>query len=74
MRDIKDELAKDGIDIGKDAIGKCLEKLGYSRQQNQKLLQVGQPHPQRDEIIAYIYQLQLSVKLMGYPVYQLIKK
>ena len=67
LRDIKDELAKDGIDIGKDAIGKCLEKLGYSRQQNQKLLQVGQPHPQRDEIIAYIYQLTAFCEANGIP-------
>ena len=55
LRDIKDELEKQGINISKDTIGKCLEELGYSRLQNQKMLQVGTPHPNSDEIKNYLY-------------------
>ena len=46
LRKIKDILAeKFHIDISFRSVSSILEKLGYSKQSNQKMLQVGEPHP-----------------------------
>ena len=57
LRDISSILKeKFGIVAGKDVVSRLLEELGYSKQQNQKMLQVGAPHPDRDVQFKYINQ------------------
>lgn len=54
LRDISDELRKRfSIKAGKDVVSRALDELGYSKQANQKLLQVGPVHPGRDEIFKF---------------------
>ena len=42
------------IKVSYRTIGNLLEKLGYSKQTNQKMLQVGTPNPNRNEQFEYI--------------------
>ena len=42
------------IDISHVKIGQIIEKIGYSKQQNQKNLQIGEPHPDRNGQFEYI--------------------
>ena len=51
---ISDQLKERGIPAGKNVVAKMLTELGYSRQQNQKQLQVGKPHPDRDGQFRFI--------------------
>ncbi len=37
------------ISVSPSEVGILLEKEGYSRQNNKKMLQAGKPHPNRDE-------------------------
>ena len=55
LQDIADELEERDYSISKNTVGKIVESLNYSKQQNQKLLQVGEPHPQRDEILDNLF-------------------
>jgi hypothetical protein len=43
-----------GFDVTHDTIGNVLRDMGYSLQQNQKMLQVGAPHPDRNAQFEYI--------------------
>jgi hypothetical protein len=43
-----------GYDIHFTSIGKELDAMGYSRQQNQKMCQIGEQHPDRDAQFRYI--------------------
>lgn len=43
-----------GIEVGKDVIARLIEKLGYSKQRNQKMEQLGEPHPNRDAQFRHI--------------------
>ena len=45
---------KYGIKVSYRTVGDLLEELGYSKQANQKMLQVGTPSPNRNEQFAYI--------------------
>lgn len=55
LRKIADILAeKFNIAVGKDVVARVLKELGYSRQQNQKQLQVGTPHPDRNAQFEFI--------------------
>ena len=45
---------KYGIKVSYRTVGDLLEKLGYSKQTNQKMLQVGTPNPNRNEQFEYI--------------------
>lgn len=56
LRDISDVLKERGIDAGKDVVSRALEELGYSKQTNQKHMQVGKAHPGRDEMFRFINQ------------------
>jgi hypothetical protein len=47
-RKIKQILNKKNYEIGHNVIGNILEELGYSLQLNQKMLQVGEEHPDRN--------------------------
>ena len=48
LRKIQKELEKYSIFIGHVTIGKILEAMGYSKQVNQKLVQVDEPHQDRN--------------------------
>ena len=45
---------KYGIKVSYITVGDLLAKLGYSKQANQKMLQVGTPNPNRNEQFEYI--------------------
>lgn len=55
LRDIADTIkGRFDISISHVKVGRILEQMGYSKQQNQKNLQVGTPHPDRDGQFRYI--------------------
>ena len=54
LRDISEILVKSGYNVSYVTVGKLLEKLGYSKQQNQKMDQVGKPHPNRNDQFLFI--------------------
>jgi hypothetical protein len=54
LRKIEVELNSKGIKIGRTAIAKTLDSMNYSRQQNQKAQQVGEPHPDRNAQFEHI--------------------
>ena len=50
------ELLKEkyGYEVSQNVVSRALDELGYSKQQNQKNLQVGKEHPDRNEQFEYI--------------------
>ena len=54
LRKIESELQSQGIKISYKTIGKILASMGYSKQANQKMLQVGEPHPDRNAQFEHI--------------------
>ena len=54
LRKIQSELEKEDVIVGHVTIGKILEAMGYSKQANQKLLQVDEPHPDRNAQFEHI--------------------
>lgn len=55
LRDISSLLSeKYGIEAGKDIVSRALNELGYSKQINQKMIQVGSRHVDRDAQFQYI--------------------
>ena len=54
LRNLKECLEEKGYEIKHDTVGKILKELGYSLQQNQKMQQLGEPHPDRDEQFRFI--------------------
>lgn len=68
LRDIADEMGRRGIQTNKNAVSEALEELGYSRQKNQKMDQVGEPHPDRDAQFRYINEQASAFLKEGMPV------
>jgi len=68
LRKIQDELEKDNIYIGHVTVGKILDAMGYSKQVNQKNLQFGEPHPDRNAQFEYINSTAASYIESGIPV------
>jgi hypothetical protein len=54
LRKTADKSSEDGIKASHVTVGRILEDNGYSRQANQKTLQVGEPNPNRNEQSEYI--------------------
>lgn len=54
LRNLVAELNGQGYEINKDKVSDLLRKLGYSLQQNQKMKQVGDESPNRDEQFKHI--------------------
>lgn len=54
LRNIEKVLQEKGFEITHDTVGNLLRDMGYSLQLNQKMLQVGEPHPDRDDQFRYI--------------------
>ncbi len=69
LRTIADELAKRyGAQVSHMTVGKILEELDYGKQQNQKMLQIGESHPDRDRQFKYIQWKSDIFVLHGNPV------
>jgi hypothetical protein len=55
LRKIADILKSSyNTDVNYDTVSRILDELEYSKQANQKMLQVGKPHPDRNEQFEYI--------------------
>jgi transposase len=54
LRNIEKTLCEKGFAISHDTVGNVLKEMGYSLRQNQKMLQVGVPHPERNAQFEYI--------------------
>ena len=68
LRKIKLELEKNGVIIGHVTVGKILDNMGYSKQINQKMLQTGEAHPDRNAQFEYINKTANSFLAAGEPV------
>jgi len=68
LRKIKDELKLQRIDISHETVGRILEAMGYSKQSNQKMLQVGEPHPDRNAQFEHINSTAFEYIEAGDPV------
>ena len=68
LRKIKQELEKSGIIVGHVTVGKILQSMGYSKQANQKMLQVGEVHPDRNEQFEHINKTANDYLAAGEPV------
>ena len=57
-QDIADELNnRHGIRVCANTAGRLIEVLGYSKQANKKMDQVGEPHPDRDVQFQYLTRI-----------------
>ena len=68
LRNIEAALHENGYKISHDTIGNLLKDMGYSLQQNQKMLQVGEPHPDRNAQFEYISNKCMEFVRQGQPV------
>lgn len=69
LRTIQEKLAENYNEIiSFRSIGTILEKLGYSKQANQKMLQVGEPHPDRNLQFEFINSKAEQFLKQGLPV------
>jgi hypothetical protein len=68
LRKISNKLfIKYNITISHTKIGEILEDMGYSKQRNKKMLQVGKPHPDRNAQFEYINTTAKAFILAGEP-------
>jgi hypothetical protein len=68
LRKIERELKAQGIDVSHETVGKTLESMNYSRQSNQKMLQVGESHPDRNSQFEHINATAYEYLKAGNPV------
>jgi len=68
IRKIQRILNEKKYEIGYDVIAKTLKELGYSLQLNQKMLQVGKGHPDRDKQFQFINTKAKRFLKAGVPV------
>ena len=68
LRNIAGTLAEKGIIVCHTLVGKTLERMGYSKQQNQKMKQIGSQHPDRDAQFRYINDTTEEYLQRGEPV------
>jgi transposase len=68
LRNLEKSLREKGFDISHDTIGNLLKEMGYSLQQNQKMIQVGAPHPDRNAQFEYINMKCAEFIKHGQPV------
>ena len=61
-------LIKHEVYISFRSIGSQLKSLGYSSQNNKKMLQVGEPHPDRNEQFEFINDMVKFFMFYGQPV------
>jgi hypothetical protein len=68
LRKIQRDLEHDRIFVGYVTIGKILGAIGYIKQTNQKMLQVGEPHLDRNAQFEYINESAAAFLETGDPV------
>ena len=68
LRKIERELKAKGIKISHETIGKILTTMEYRKRANQKMLQVGEPHPDRNAQFEHINQTAAGYIGAGIPV------
>ena len=68
LRNLESELQSVGYQISYRTVGTLLGELGYSLQLNQKNLQVGKSHPDRNEQFMFINARALEFMELGEPV------
>ena len=68
LRNIQEALQGYGIEVSHVTIGNLLKELDYSLQLNQKMLQTGSAHPDRDAQFKYINTKSLEFISEGQPV------
>jgi len=68
LRKIESELKLQGINVSYKTISKILYSMGYSKQANQKMLQVGEPHPDRNAQFEHINKTAEEYLDAGDPV------
>ena len=67
-RKIQEILNKKAYEIGHDVVAGTLKELGYSLQLNQKMLQAGKEHPDRDKQFRFINNKVKRLLNAGIPV------
>jgi transposase len=68
LRNIEKALREKGFAVSHDTIGNVLKGMGYSLQQNRKMLQVGMPHKDRNAQFEYINKKSGEFIQEGQPV------
>lgn len=68
LRKIAEELVKFGINVSQNIVSRAMDALGYSKQQNQKMYQVGEIHPDRDAQFRFINDTSSEFLSRGEPV------
>jgi len=68
LRKIECELEAQGVNVSYKTIGKILDAMNYSRQANQKMLQVGKAHPDRNAQFEHINKTAAEYLEVGDPV------
>jgi len=68
LRNLSDALRGKGFTVSFSKTRQMLNDLGYSLQLNQKMLQVGEPHPDRDEQFRHISETAKAFMSEGLPV------
>jgi len=68
LRKIESGLKSQGINVSHETIGKILAAMGYSKQANQKMLQIGEAHPDRNAQFEHINKTAAEYIKAGDPV------
>jgi arginine repressor len=68
LRKIEGELKSPGIQVSHETVGKILQAMGYRKQVNQKMLQVGETHPDRNAQFEHINTTAVDYIETGDPV------
>jgi len=68
LRKIECELKTQGINVSYETVSKLLNSMGYSKQANQKMQQVGDPHPDRNAQFEHINNTAKKYLDTGDPV------
>lgn len=68
LRKIAKEFSKYVITISQNIVSRALDALGYSKQQNQKMYQVGEQHPDRDAQFHFMNETSSEFMVQGEPV------
>ena len=68
LRKLETELSNRDIKVKRTAISKALDSMGYSKQANQKMLQIGEPHPDRNAQFEHINRTATEYLEAGEPV------
>jgi hypothetical protein len=68
QRKIAEKLGEQGIKVNYTTVGKIIESMGYSKQANRKMLQVGKPHPDRNAQFEYINERAADYINTGIPI------